>query len=284
MKIDKTTCMLATAPSGAEGRNIDDWLLEPKYDGHRHIASVTDGKVRMFARSGVDKTGKLPLVEAALSRLPDCVLDGEIIAPAGWGRVQEILGAQSRTATDLSFMVFDVLEVMGTDVRSRPLTERRQMLELIVQHFTDEDPVEISPQMPFSQETVAEFIDAGWEGMIAKRPSSTYQSGRRSPDWLKFKGMATEDVEVMGTTEGEGKFSGLIGALVFGQVEDGVLVRKGQCSGMTDDLRVKFTEMRDEGTLNGLIIEVRHMGVHPTGGWKSAQFKRIRYDKMEETS
>lgn len=277
MKIDKNTCMLATAPSGQAGRNFEGYVLEPKYDGHRHIATVTDGKVRMFARSGVEKTGKLPLVEAALSRLPDCVLDGEVIAPTGWGRVQEILGAQSRTATDLSFVVFDVLEVMGTDVRSRPQTERREMLELIVKHFEDDDPITISPQLPFSEETVNEYISAGWEGMIAKRPNASYQSGKRSPDWVKFKNVETEDVVVIGTTEGKGKFQGLIGALIFAQ--DGV--EKGQCSGMDDATRIKFSKMRDEGTLNGLVIEVAHMGVMPTGGWRHPQFKRIRRDKME---
>ncbi len=38
--------------------------------------------------------------------------------------------------------------------------------------------------------------------------------------------------------------------------------------------------MHNAGTLAGTVIEVRHMGKHPTGGWKSPQFKRVRTDKL----
>jgi ATP-dependent DNA ligase len=42
------------------------------------------------------------------------------------------------------------------------------------------------------------------EGIIAKRKGSTYQPGRRSPDWLKIKARPQQEFVVGGFTEGKG--------------------------------------------------------------------------------
>jgi bifunctional non-homologous end joining protein LigD len=44
----------------------------------------------------------------------------------------------------------------------------------------------------------------GLEGIIAKRKKSTYQSGRRSPDWLKIKSRPQQEFVVCGFTVGKG--------------------------------------------------------------------------------
>lgn len=294
MNIDNKTCMLAKAPKGTE--NLSDWIMEPKYDGHRMIAVVNEGRVAMFARSGVDKSGKLPAVEAALSALPNCIVDGEVVAAnftdsAGWGSVQSVLGANDVQSDALVFVVFDVLSVMDADVKQEPYTRRREMLDLLMQHIDayveaaveEQAPVVISPQFSFDAEAIQRMMDEGWEGAIVKNPRATYQSGRRSPDWLKFKAVHTEDVIVTGATEGKGKFSGMIGALVFSQYdENGRLVERGQCSGMTDKERSHFTYLRDNDQLEDVVIEVAHMGVMPTGGLRHPQYKRTRTDKSPE--
>lgn len=288
MMIDGKTCMLARAPKGTE--KFDGWVLEPKYDGHRMIATIQDGNVRMYARSGRDKTGHLPNVEAALANLPNCVIDGEVVARDGsWGRVQEILGSSSTQAEDLVFVVFDVLITLGQDVRGRPLKERRAMLDLLLQHIDvadgidPESPVALSPQFPFDRAVIDNMIAEGWEGCIAKNPTSTYVSGSRSRStWFKFKAVDTVDVVVTGATPGQGKYTNMIGALTFGQYVNGQLKETGRCSGMTDAERETFTRMLADGTLVGTVIEVAHMGIMPTGGMRHPQYKRTRTDKMPE--
>ncbi len=58
------------------------WLWEPKLDGIRVLAYLSDGKVELRSRRGVDITKQYPSLIAALGRLPahSMVLDGEICA------------------------------------------------------------------------------------------------------------------------------------------------------------------------------------------------------------
>jgi ATP-dependent DNA ligase len=285
--------MLAKA---GDPESIPGALAEIKLDGHRMVAFVNAGNVpgdhgvRMYARSGVDKTGKLPAIERELYDLipSGTVLDGEVVhlddKGGEWGKVQKVLGAGSRTSTTLTYVVFDVLQVMGEDVRKYTLASRRAMLE---QMFGGEGVPEDCPhvklveQVPYTPEFVADLLARGFEGAIVKDPNGTYRSGAR--DWTKIKATDTEDVVVIGTTAGKGKFEGQLGALRFGQYDaDRKIVEIGQCSGMTDAERVQFTGWHGEGKLVGTVIEVQHMGKMPTGGWRHPQFLRVRTDKRAE--
>jgi ATP-dependent DNA ligase len=84
----------------------------------------------------------------------------------------------------------------------------------------------------------------------------------------------------MGYKEGQNGFTGMVGAIVFGQYDEtGALTERGRCSGMDLATRREISENRD-GFL-GSVIEVAHHGViknklrHP-------QFKRFRPDKNAE--
>ncbi len=57
----------------------------------------------------------------------------------------------------------------------------------------------------------------GWEGVIAKRRDSAYES-RRSPHWLKMKCEATQELVIGGFTDPQGARVGL-GALLVGYFE-----------------------------------------------------------------
>ena len=63
----------------------------------------------------------------------------------------------------------------------------------------------------------------GLEGIIAKRKGSTYQPGRRSPDWLKIKSRPQQEFVVCGFTEGKGSRLKSFGALLLGGYRDGKL-------------------------------------------------------------
>jgi ATP-dependent DNA ligase len=279
---------LVMLASAGDPESIPGALMETKLDGHRMVAYCTANGVTMYARTGVNKTGKLPAIERWLrDNVPvGCILDGEIIDPrkdgGDWSGVQTILGADSKQSNTLQFVVFDILAVMGEDVRGYTLANRRLFLEQIFAGAddTEPEPVRLIPQIPYEARHVQTLLDAGFEGAIVKDPNGKYRSGKR--DWVKIKATETVDVVVIGATEGNGKFGGQIGALVFGQYVDGGLTERGQCSGMTDAERLAFSVMRDRGTLAGTVIEVQHMGVMPSGGWRHPQFKRLRTDKRAE--
>lgn len=108
--------------------------FEPKWDGFRTDLLVEDGTPVLYSRNGTDLTTRFPeLAAAAAEQVPDgCVLDGEAVI---WGSdrldfdaLQRRMGAGPATARRLaaeqpaSFVAFDVLAVLGRDVRPMPLS------------------------------------------------------------------------------------------------------------------------------------------------------------------
>jgi ATP-dependent DNA ligase len=109
----------------------------------------------------------------------------------------------------------------GEDLRSSPLEQRRAALE----HLSMRAPLarveRLTAQRPWEQ-ACAE----GWEGVIAKRVGSVYES-RRSRNWLKMKCEVTAQFVVGGFTDPQGRRVGL-GALLVGQVKDHELLFAGK--------------------------------------------------------
>ena len=265
--IDKRTFQLADSPGTDSELFGDDLVYEPKLDGHRficHNPSVTSVNrgVSFITRSGVDKTHLLPRLVEAMANMPPGVYDGEIGSfrslSGDWGKAQHVLGSnKADTEGTLEFAIFDVLEVCDMDVRSYPLSERRHLLEVIfAQRPIADSFLQLIPQRPFNAGEIETLIRDGWEGAIVKNPKAPYSSGKRGYSWWKIKGAETIDVTVTGATKGKGEFTGLIGALEF-VAPDG---STGRCSGFDMAQRAEFTQLLDDESLTGMMIEVSHTG------------------------
>src|SRR5690606_15941891 len=72
--------------------------------------------------------------------------------------------------------------------------ERRATLE----RMPLPDRAQLSPVYPDGRELWEVTREHGLEGVVAKRRASTYQPGRRSPDWVKAAHRATRTVLVGG--------------------------------------------------------------------------------------
>ena len=92
--------------------------------------------------------------------------------------------------------MFDVLALPGSDLRDRPLVERRQALEHLI--------ADLHPCLQLVLHTSDIAIAEEWltlppiEGVVAKRADGRYASGRR--DWVKVKRQRTADCVVIGVT------------------------------------------------------------------------------------
>lgn len=261
-------------------------VMEPKLDGIRLLA-IIDDQVNLYTRSGKCQTGKLPAIEAELASLPaGTVLDGEIVAfvetngkrVQDWGKAQSVMGSAVKRAASLSdaltYVAFDLLSYDGVDVRSLPLWKRRQALERVVE---TSDRVEVIDQIEPTEENYDNLVLDGFEGAMVKRLNSRYASGARGQGWFKLKATDEVDVVVMGFQAGRDGFSGMIGAIIFGQYRDGKLEERGKCSGMVMKLRQAMTDKPDDYI--GTPISVAHMGVMESGKFRHPQFKRLRDDK-----
>lgn len=286
-------------PAGGEAQaiNAPRQIMELKLDGIRLLAHIGEGgRVRTYTRSGKEQTGKLPQVEAELAAHfpPDSWVDGEVVAiriredgsvEHHWGTAQSVMGANvdkaARRSGDVTYSIFDVLAVGGTDARSLNFEGRRRILELAFANGDGWDACTLVPQMEPSEEAYAAILAAGFEGAMLKSLDARYCSGQRGKGQRKLKGTHTEDVIITALPlDGEGKYAGQVGAVVFSQIRDGALVEMGRCSGMSDAERLDLS--RNAASWLGRVIEVRHNGVMPTGGWRHPVWMRTRDDKLAE--
>ena len=171
----------------------DDWLHEVKWDGMRVLADVTATGLRLLSRSGRDVTVSFPELVAVTAGVKDALIDGEIIAlragvPSFAALADRMHVADARRAEELSqtqpvtVMAFDLLRLYGVDLTQRPLVERRTSLSRL---SLPESTWRSSPVYDDGPALLAATLDQGLEGVVAKRRRSTYQPGRRSPDWVK---------------------------------------------------------------------------------------------------
>jgi DNA ligase-1 len=170
---------------------------------------------------------------------------------------------------DLSFFVFDILQVDGHDVRGKSLGARKTLLKRFLSN-TGNVQVILGDEPTYEQHT--KNFEQYLEGSVLKDIGSAY-AGKRHKSWMKWKEIETVDVRIIGYKEGQGKFEGLIGAIEF-MAPDGT---KGFCSGMDDSTRIWISDHRAD--LLGHIIEIKHFG-KMVDGYRHPQFQRFREDKI----
>jgi bifunctional non-homologous end joining protein LigD len=188
-----------------------DWLYEVKYDGYRALA-FKDGKdVRMVSRN--KKAFDYPQLLDALKLLPAerVIFDGEIAALDEKGRSSFQLLQIFKSSGDvpLVYYVFDLLFSKGKDLRKEPLSARRKLLADVLKKTPPN--IRLSEGLQGSKEDLLRVAQQfGLEGLVAKRKSSVYESGRRSGVWVKVKLTKAQEFVIGGYTlpEGNRKYFG----------------------------------------------------------------------------
>lgn len=193
--------MLLTAgpvPSG------DAWTLELKWDGCRAQLRYDGRSVSLRSRRGRECSADFPELTAIAGVLGKrrVTLDGELVCLRGDGRPDFARLRHRLTGSPLDrrpamLQVFDVLHLDGNSTRPLPYAERRALLE----ELALEGPAWRTPAsmvVERSEDFVARVRELGLEGVVAKRLSSTYLSGRRCTAWVKRKLRREERLAVTG--------------------------------------------------------------------------------------
>nr|WP_206324211.1 non-homologous end-joining DNA ligase [Streptomyces sp. HNM0574] len=250
----------------------DGWMFERKLDGVRALAVRENGEERLLSRSGRGLNPTYPELADALAAqsCTDFTVDGEIVAfshgRTDFSRLQQRLGitdVRKARASDVAvtYYVFDLLRLDGTDLTRLPLRTRKSLLRRALDY---EAPLRFTPHRNTGGQAELDAACArGWEGLIAKRANSRYLP-RRSPDWLKLKCGHGQELVVAGFTEPAGSRTGF-GALLLGYYEGDRLRYAGKAGTGYDratllDLRSRLDEL--EVTSSPFADPVREQGAH----------------------
>ncbi len=226
----------------------DDWLHEIKIDGYRVYCRRDGGKVAFLTRAGQDWTKKYGRLADAVRALPGkrFALDGEIAVfdakgRSNFGDLQEALseGHDER----LALIAFDLLYLDGKDLRGAPLIERKKLLRAVIPREAETAALRYSDDMTGDGGEILKHAGKmGLEGIVSKRASAPYRSGRVG-DWVKTKCIKRQEFVIGGFTEGEGARKGGVGALLLGYYEDGKLRYAGHVgTGFTAQSAVDLRE------------------------------------------
>ena len=200
----------------------EQWLHEIKWDGYRILATVTEGKARLWSRNALEWTDKLPEIREAVEALglTSAALDGELIAGGGtkddFNLLQATLSGERQER--LSYVLFDVLNLDGVNVTRAPLLERKALLRELLEGV--DGHLSFSAHVPGDGEDAYRLAgEHGFEGIISKRGDRPYQHGR-SDDWRKTKQMASDEFAVVGYTAPRGSRTGF-GSLLLARPDAG---------------------------------------------------------------
>jgi len=207
-----------------------EFAAEWKWDGIRVQIAAHGGHVRIFSRTGDDISRSFPEIVASFESV-DVLADGELLVAhrgivAPFNDLQQRLNRKTVTGRMLKdhpafVRLYDLLIDGGEDLRALSFRERRVRLE--AWHARNAPPLsDVSPLVPFA---TRDELDALWtaarqegiEGLMLKRWSSPYLSGRPRGHWFKWKRAAlTLDCVLMYAQRGSGKRSSYYSDYTFG--------------------------------------------------------------------
>jgi DNA ligase-1 len=289
--------------------------FEYKYDGARVQIHKQGGEVRVFSRRLTDVTRSLPeTVEAVKANVKavDVILEGEVIAVDAAGspvpfqhlmrrfkRIHEVSDVAEKIPVRL--FLFDILYLNGESLIALPYLQRRQVLAetaggipLTSQIVTEDEPE--------ATEFLQAAIDAGHEGLMAKKLDSPYTPGTRGKRWLKIKPVLEPlDLVIVAAEYGYGRRHEWLSDyyLAARDAETGEFLTVGKTfKGLTDaeitemTKRLKALALSEERNrvvvLPRVVVEVAYNEIQKSPKYRSrmalrfARITRIRDDKDAE--
>lgn len=291
------------ASSTKEIFNDKAWVYELKWDGYRVMANIRDEKVHLYSRNGISYNSKFKSLVKDLEHVEhDVILDGEVVFvnEDGVPQFQALQNYDENSKGSLWYYVFDMLYLNSHSMLDLNLLERKSFIPEVIENLTHTlfcDHIEGMGAALYKK-----AIDAGMEGVIAKKIDSTYSPGTRSEKWLKIKAVETLEAIICGFTESE-RGGGAFGSLILGMYEKEQLKYIGNCgSGFSAkdqrELLAKMKELEVENhpfkrkpNLKGrtphwvspqLICEVKFSEWTKGGILRHPVYKGLRNDKIPD--
>ena len=215
-------------------------FVQPKLDGLRCVSYATRTAndaataVCLQSRTGAFFTG-LPHIAAALrpylSQHPSVVIDGELYTDqmpfeelAGLIKKKKITDSDVARLKKVKYHVYDIYDHARQDM---PYSERMGVLAAAVRRCGCVANDTFSAGVAAAAEVVlvrtekvaalsdfrrlfAEFVEAGYEGIMLRNAAGVYRANYRSNDLQKYKEFMEEEYRIIDFKEGEGRDAGAV--------------------------------------------------------------------------
>lgn len=238
--------------------NVTGWLISEKLDG---VRAYWNGK-ELISRSG--KVFAVP--KSFTHGFPPFEIDGELWTTRG--DFENIVSIVNSTTPDqrwqeIRYHIFEVPHQEGG------LMQRLRVLDA----WLDKHPktaIRIIPQVPCQNGThlkrlLREVESQGAEGLVVRDPSVEYIDARTSKA-LKVKSFQDDECQVVGYTQGHGKYAGLVGALLC-QLDNNKTIKIG--TGLSVEERTHPPKLGSEVTF-------KYHGLTKYGNPRFPVFLRMR--------
>ena len=222
---------------------IGPCIAQPKLDGFRlqiHLDFRTEKKMWFYSRNLQNMSNMFPDLVKALSDLDveTLIAEGEAIVydeqTGSFVPFQETVKRKRKHGIEeaaaempLKLFLFDILYLNGVSLLNKTHHTRR---DIMAQLFANQHEQIVSvigeKHVDTAQELENYFLEniqLGLEGLVAKKPDSHYQPGKRNFNWIKLKRQEegrlddTLDCVILGYCFGQGKRASFgIGAFLVG--------------------------------------------------------------------
>ena len=287
--------LMSDPPSGV------NWVHEVKFDGYRMQMRVENGVTRLRTRKGLDWTERFPEIAKEGRALPDCMIDGEICAlnaegASDFGQLQTAL-SDHKTGS-LIYYVFDCPFAGGLDLRTQPLSTRKEALREVLKPIVKSKRILFVPHFESSGDAMlSAACKMDLEGVISKPLDGPYVSGRNG-GWTKSKCRSGQEVVIGAWRGAPGKFRSLmVGTYQHGKLRYMGRVGTGYNAKVAADLLKRLKPLKRATSpfadrpphladLNWvepkLVAEIEFENVTSDGLFRQAAFKGLRLDKSAE--
>lgn len=250
----------------------DNYIYEFKADGGRIIAYIKDGKVKLYTRSGNIVNNKFPEIIEGLRKLPNCILDGEIVifnnGKTDFTLYQKRVMSENPFQIQLmkekypaTYIVFDILELNEDDLTFYSLMERKKVLANVLHNNIDCIKPIIYYKTPHFLLQKRGLI----EGIVAKRKDSIYEAGKRSGAWVKYRFIK----------------EAVVRAVDYEITPSGIVAIDEYGNRITVNGRVAVDVMQTISEYGYADIEINYYEKTEEGKYRFPSFKRLRRRKDE---
>jgi DNA ligase-1 len=289
--------------------------LEYKYDGARVQIHRLGEQVKVFSRRLTDVTDSLPEIEETARKnikAREAILEGEVVAVDSQGfpipfqhlmrrfrRIHEIQDMAERIPVRL--YLFDILYLNGENLISASYVQRRQVLAVNAGEIPLTSQL-VTDDVGEAERFLKQAMNAGHEGLMAKKLDSPYTPGIRGKRWLKIKPILQPlDLVIVAAEYGYGRRHEWLSDyyLAARDAQTGEFLTVGKTfKGLTDAEIIEMTRRLKELTVKAeprrvvviprIVVEVAYNEIQRSPKYECqmalrfARITRIRDDKTPE--